>query len=189
MSKHKEYQKTISQIGNSVNCIKEIKDEDEIINPYKDEFTTTQQRSRDKNITALLQSYVNTYNYKNSSNKWYKGILFGVCVLILISFTVVLIFTVINFGRAIQWMTTESVVQLISVCLTFLTLIVGILKIITKYVFPVNDEEYITRIVELIQNNDLENKKENIRAKVAIAERKDENSEDVIIKEKNSDIP
>ena len=75
-----------------------------------------------------------------------------------------------------------------SVCLTFLTLIVGILKIITKYVFPVNDEEYITRIVELIQNNDLENKKENIRAKVAIAERKDENSEDVIIKEKNSDI-
>ena len=54
MSKHKEYQKTISQIGNSVNCIKEIKDEDEIINPYKDEFTTTQQRSRDKNITALL---------------------------------------------------------------------------------------------------------------------------------------
>ena len=80
MSKHKEYQKTISQIGNSVNCIKEIKDEDEIINPYKDEFTTTQQRSRDKNITALLQSYVNAYNYKNSSNKCFNFNKFYSCI-------------------------------------------------------------------------------------------------------------
>lgn len=47
------------------------------------------------------------------------------------------------------------------------------MKIITKYVFPVNDEEYITRIVEIIQNNDLENKKENIRIRIADAEDED----------------
>lgn len=34
-----------------------------------------------------------------------------------------------------------------------------------KVVFPENEEEYITRIVEIIQNNDLEHKKENIRVK------------------------
>ena len=38
-----------------------------------------------------------------------------------------------------------------------------LLQTITKYIFPENEEEYITRIVEMIQNNDLENKKENIR--------------------------
>ena len=64
----------------------------------------------------------------------------------------------------------ESVIQLITACITFLTLIVSILKIITKYVFPANDEEYITRIVEIIQNNDLENKKENIRVRISNAE-------------------
>ena len=52
-----------------------------------------------------------------------------------------------------------NVAKLISVCVTFLTLIVGIMTIITKYVFPENEEEYITRIVEIIQNNDLEHKK------------------------------
>ncbi len=59
-----------------------------------------------------------------------------------------------------------EVIQFISVCVTFLGLIVGLLQIITKYVFPENEEEYITRIVELIQNNDLENKKENIKVHV-----------------------
>ena len=59
----------------------------------------------------------------------------------------------------------ENVIQLVSVCVTFLGLIVGLLQTITKYVFPENDEEYITRIVELIQKNDLENKKENIKVK------------------------
>jgi H+/Cl- antiporter ClcA len=62
----------------------------------------------------------------------------------------------------------KAVIQLISVCVTFLTLIISILKIITKYVFPEKEEEYITRIVEIIQNNDLENKKENIRVKTKI---------------------
>lgn len=45
----------------------------------------------------------------------------------------------------------------------------GILQTITKYVFQEKEEEYITRIVEIIQNNDLENKKENIRAQISQA--------------------
>lgn len=59
-------------------------------------------------------------------------------------------------------------------CITFLTLIVGVLTIITKYVFPENEEEYITRIVEIIQRNDLENKKENIKVKADIQKAKQE---------------
>ena len=49
-------------------------------------------------------------------------------------------------------------------------MVVGILKIITKYVFSDKDEEYITKIVEIIQNNDLENKKENIKTSREIQE-------------------
>lgn len=57
----------------------------------------------------------------------------------------------------------EMMVSLITVCVSYLTLIFGILTIITKYVFPEKEEEYITAIVKLIQKNDLANKRENMR--------------------------
>lgn len=48
-------------------------------------------------------------------------------------------------------------------CITYLTLVIGILKIITEYVFPQKEEEYVTRIVKAIQKNDLKNKIENMK--------------------------
>ena len=48
-------------------------------------------------------------------------------------------------------------------CVSFISLIIGLLTIITKYFFPENDEQYITAIVEAIQKNDLENKRENAK--------------------------
>lgn len=57
----------------------------------------------------------------------------------------------------------EYILKILPICITFITLIIGTLKIIVKYVFPEKEEEYITKIVEIIQNNDLEHKKENIR--------------------------
>lgn len=176
MNSQKEYKKTISQISKSFNGMTIINDDEKIGDPYVDGFTTNQQRSRDKKITELLQLYVNAYEYKNKSNKWYKGLLFGLCMLILLLFTITLIVLVVQLSISDNSETIESIVQLVTVCVTFLTLIVGILKIITKYVFPANDEEYITRIVELIQNNDLENKKENIKAKTADSENKEDKS-------------
>lgn len=57
----------------------------------------------------------------------------------------------------------EAVVSLITVCVSYLVLVFGVLTIITKYVFPEKEEEYITAIVKLIQRNDLANKRENMR--------------------------
>lgn len=150
MNSNKEYQKTFSQIVKSLNRIKIINDEEEINNPYVDEFTTKQQRSRDKKITELLQFYVDAYNYKNKSNKWYKRILFGLCAVSLVFFAGTLIYLVLSFSVSPEDSSIESGIQLITVCITFLTLIISVLKIITKHVFPANDEEYITRIVEII---------------------------------------
>ena len=47
--------------------------------------------------------------------------------------------------------------------MSFISLVIGLLTIITKYFFPESDEQYITKIVETIQQNDLENKKENAK--------------------------
>jgi hypothetical protein len=135
--------------------------------PYVDGYTTGEQRKRDAKITELLNEYVSGYAYKNASNKWYKGILLGISLLILLILSGVFIYLVLKIFSvdSNDEVTVAGLIEVISICITFLTLIIGILKIITKNVFPENEEQYITKIVEIIQNNDLENKKENIKAK------------------------
>lgn len=132
---------------------------DNLINSY----TTKEQRIRDREITNLLQEYVNYYRFKTASNGWIKKILFIICIVILCLFALSLLSLIWKYACSKQASSTEDVVQLITVSITFITLVFEILKIITQYIFPSNDEEYITRIVELIQNNDLENKRENIK--------------------------
>ena len=130
--------------------------------PFVDRYTTEEQQKRDSLVTELLEQYVKTYKAKSKTNQSYKKALFCFCVGSVIIFAVVLMYNVcrVDFSNKVS---ATSAVQLISVCITFLSLIIGILTIITKYIFPENEEEYITKIVEIIQSNDLENKKENIR--------------------------
>lgn len=163
MDDAKNYEKIVKTILDSVQFIKQVDNDKEMSDAYKDNYTTKEQRKRDKKVTELLEQYVEGYKYKNKSNKWYKGILFGCSCLILLVFSGVFIYLILNIDFAPESVSSVIVIEVITVCITFLSLIVGILTIIAKYVFPENEEEYITRIVEIIQNNDLENKKENIR--------------------------
>ena len=183
MPNSKSYQDIFYQIENSLEFFRKVDNDDEMDKAYIDEYTTGQQKRRDQHISELLSEYVEAYRYKNKSNKWYKAILFGLCVLIISVFSGVFIMLLFSFGSADKVASTESVIELVSVCITFLTLIVGILTIITKYVFPENEEEYITRIVEIIQRNDLENKKENIKVKGAIIQKMEQ--DDVTFEELN----
>ena len=85
---------------------------------------------------------------------------FGILIVLTLTFFIVLVF---KFGLKASEATLANVVQVISICVTFSASVIGLLRIITRYVFPENEEQYITRIVEIIQKNDLENKKENIK--------------------------
>lgn len=170
MGNNTKFKYTFSKIMDSMEYFQQVDNDKEMNKVYIDEYTTYQQRLRDKKITELLTRYVESYIYKNKSNKWYKRILFGICGVILLVFSGVFIYFILNTRLETNSESIGNMVQIISVCITFLTLIIGILQIITKYVFPEKEEEYITRIVEIIQNNDLENKKENILVKTHIQE-------------------
>ncbi len=161
----KEYMFTVSEIQNSLDFVIPVENDKEMSNAYIDKYTTNQQKLRDKKITELLEQYVSAYTYKNSSNKLYKIILFLVCISILTTFSVAFVIFVSKLKYQTDAVAVGNIVQIISVCITFLALIISVLQIITKYVFPENEDEYITRIVEIIQNNDLENKKQNINVK------------------------
>lgn len=130
---------------------------------YQDKFVTHQQSLRDKEITRLLEEYVKAYQYKVKSGKVYRPIIFGICMLIIIAFATVLVWMVTQVIAISSEIKISGLAAFITACVTFLSLIIGLLTIITKYFFPEDDEKYITQIVESIQSNDLENKRENAK--------------------------
>lgn len=161
--KNNKYNNIINDIWSSVDVIDKVTNNEEMATPYEDSFTTEEQRKRDKKVTELLEGYVDNYKNRINSNKNYKMAITITCLCILLIFSIAFVYVMVNVGQSKIRGSIGGVIELISVCVTFLALIVSILKIITQYVFPKHEEEYITRIVELIQKNDLENKKENIK--------------------------
>jgi len=164
VNQENDFLNELNSISDSLTFFQPVDNDNDINKAYVDTYSTRQQKSRDRKITELLSIYVETYDYKSRSNKWYKGILFSICVSILVAFCISFIVFICNVDFNRETNSVTDVIQLIAVCVTFIGLIVGLLQTITKYVFPENEEEYITRIVELIQNNDLKNKKENIKS-------------------------
>lgn len=129
---------------------------------------TDEEKTRDSLISDLLGHYVGAYKSKVTTQKLFRIILFCVSIAIIVAFTVIFIVVLAKFDFSADLKTTESLIGLISMCVTFLTSLIGVLKIIVKYCFPENDEKYITEIVKAVQQNDLENKKENLKHKIAM---------------------
>lgn len=128
--------------------------------------TTEEQRKRDKMITELLKTYMEAYKRKAKEGIWYRRVILGLCVGIIGGFAFMLWRLPGQFFGKEAGLEMEDMVSFVTACVSFLTLIIGVLHIITKYFFPENDEEYITRIVKSIQDNDLENRKETARSRL-----------------------
>ena len=129
---------------------------------HRNKNMTDQEEERDKKITYLLEYYVSNYNDKIKFNRKYKQVILWFCVGVLSIFLLGLVAFIvfISINKNID---LESIVGLISIIVSFVGLFVGVLKIITEYVFPKDEEQYITKIVEAIQKNDLENKKTDMK--------------------------
>ena len=129
----------------------------------KDNWQTEEQKKRDVKISELLTQYVKAYSEKVSfviskRNAIVELLLWAISILII---TIVVITFIFCFAKnGIE----ENLIAIISSYVSILSLIFGLLTTITKYIFPENDEKYITEIVSSIQKNDLENKKLNIDA-------------------------
>lgn len=91
------------------------------------------------------------------------GCIFYPCIFIICIFAVVLILFSYYIATQKTSIKITDLAAFITACISFISLIIGILTIITKYFFPENGEQYITQIVETIQKNDLENKRENAK--------------------------
>lgn len=119
-------------------------------------------KQRDTEVTRLLAAYVKTYE-KTERNARKQDILFYSCLAIIGIFTIVFVAAIIVAFLRITSVSYTGLATIITASVSFIALVIGLLTIITKYFFPENDEQYITTIVETIQQNDLENKRENAK--------------------------
>lgn len=130
---------------------------------YQDRFLTSEQKKRDEEITKLLEAYVGAYKEKVESAPRWRCIILVPSMLIVCFFAYALCRASRYIVTSQEVVSASNLVAFITACISFVSLIIGLLTIITKYFFPEDDEKYITTIVESIQHNDLENKRENAK--------------------------
>lgn len=159
----KAYEDTVLDIGDVMPFFSGVSSSRQLEKTFYDAYLTEGQKKRDREITKLFTYYVASYNEKRTSNPKYKNIILGICCTIVVVFSGVFLYLLLHVAGTINTIRVNNVVALITVCITYLTLVIGILKIITEYVFPQKEEEYVTRIVKAIQKNDLKNKIENMK--------------------------
>lgn len=152
-------EKDYKEYFNKIKTVKEVSDEKDF-DDYHEKFATGQQKKRDKIVTDILEYYKDNYNSKIQYNKMYKERIAELCLkfieisFLMFFFLIVIVLVCDNLRDSIQ-----GLVSLLTICVSMLGLIVGIFKIVTKYIFPKKEEEYITQIVSSIQANDYNTKK------------------------------
>lgn len=129
-----------------------------------DDYQPEEEKDRSRSISAILRYYGESYRNKVDFQRRYRKILFwgcsGIIVIFAIAVLCVLGYALMNVGT----LDISGVVAIITATLSLVVSILELVKIITKYCFPENDEEYIVKIVESIQANDLEKYKETNRS-------------------------
>ena len=123
---------------------------------------TEQQRSRDRDTTALYKQFVEAHKEKQRFSKKAKKAICVSCVawvsLLIIVCCVLSIYVITKTNRQ-----SSDIVALISAVIPIVVAIVGTLNIVVRHVFPENEEKNITEIVKAIHENDFKNKQENLK--------------------------
>lgn len=138
-----------------------------------DRFKIDEEKDRSNSISDILRFYRDSYRSKVDFQIKYRKILFWGCGTIIIAFSIamlVILWYAIYFTDRLD---LTSVAGLITATVALVVSILELVHIMTKYCFPDNDEEYIVKIVESVQSNDLEKYKETNRSTEAREKKKD----------------
>ena len=133
-AKKQEYEK-LNRIFSSISIMQA---DSEI--SLKDRWQTKQQQERDIHITRLLSFYVSAYDRKTDFINTYRKKIVEVLLAVLIAVVIIMIVTT---GKTLSSpiASLEQLVGLISAYISFSALIIGLIKTITEYVFPKDDEQ------------------------------------------------
>ena len=129
-----------------------------------DDNLTYEQRNRDKVTTGLYRQFSEAHKEKQKFIKESKELIRSWCigwVTALVAGCLILAGYIVFYS----FRSPSDVVALIGALVPLVGAVIGMLNIVIKYVFPEDEEKYITEIVKIIYKNDLLNKQENIKKK------------------------
>lgn len=133
----------------------------------RDKYDSECQKEHTYAITAILNSYKESYHNKTKFQERYRIILFWGCSGIIVIFMFAVLYVLRLSVMAANDFSVPGVITIVTGILSLIVSILELVHIITKYCFPENDEEYIINIVKSIQEHDLEIIKETNRASEA----------------------
>ena len=108
---------------------------------------------RNKSLTGLLDNYIENKKDRVKENKLCKQVIFWVfmSIFVLLSVTVVCVFRKTNINESNAAVTTS----LVTVAVTYLTSILSIIIVISKYLFPVDEEKDTIEMIKTVIGNDV----------------------------------
>lgn len=149
----------ISPEGSNGNTSQSLTSDSQLTDNYEPE----EEKDRSRSISTILRYYGQSYKNKIDFQKRYRKVLLigcgGITVIFAIAVLVVVFYAVWNAGK----LDISGIITVITAIISLVVSILDLVRTITKYCFPENDEEYIVRIVEAVQTNDLEKYKEHNR--------------------------
>lgn len=130
---------------------------------FTDHYELEEEKGRSHSISAILQSYEDSYKDKIEFQKKYRRILFWGCSLVIVSFAGAIMVALYYTFKNLANIELAGMAALMTAILSLLVSIIKLVHTITKYCFPKNDEEYIIKIVKSIQKHDLKRVQEHNR--------------------------
>lgn len=109
---------------------------------------------RNEKLTKLLDDYISQHNVRAEENHKLKRFIFGffVFILTILTFIISFVFLKIDYSNV----DLSSVAALISVAVTYIGSILSILKIMSKYLFPIEEEKDTISMIKTVIENDIE---------------------------------
>ncbi len=108
---------------------------------------------RNEKLTSLLEDYITQRKERVTTNNFLKKFIFWFFVVMLGALTI----TVVCFVSSnITVKTIPAMVSLISVSATYLASLIGVFQIMSKYLFPVDEEKDTISMIKAVINNDVE---------------------------------
>lgn len=108
---------------------------------------------RNEKLTALLDDFINQRKERVRTNNFLKKFIFWFFVGMLATLTITVVFFV-AFNITIK--TIPAMVSIISVSATYLASLIGIFQIMSKYLFPVDEEKDTISMIKAVIDNDVQ---------------------------------
>ena len=108
---------------------------------------------RNEKLTSLLEDFIEQRRQRIKTNNFLKNFIFWFFVSMLAVLTIaVVIFVIYNINIS----TIPAVVSLVSVSATYLASLIAVFEIMSKYLFPVDEEKDTISMIKAVINNDVQ---------------------------------